>query len=334
MRRAALPLAWLLAAVLTATAHAQPPRAAEEAPPPLERAGHVPTPDGDLYYETYGHGPAVILLAGGPGAAHTSLRPEFDRLARTHTVVYVDNIGRGRSSDLPAGRHHSPQRDAEDVERLRQALGLERFVLIGHSYGGRPAMVYATLHPERLTHLVLSSSGHSHESSQRNIDTVNRFVERQFPEVWAQLLELRASGVTTCDPRYQRLYGGPVARLYWRDPDNATVRPQVSTDPRDRFRLNVYCDMLGDDAELRVGNAMAGFDIRPALRAVRVRTLITAGRFDPICPPREAHEIARAFAPGWATLRIFEHSAHRPWVEEGERYFSELAAFLDMPAGL
>jgi proline iminopeptidase len=70
--------------------------------------------------------------------------------------------------------------------------------------------------------------------------------------------------------------------------------------------LSVYCDMLGDDPEVVVGGSMAAFDIRPTLASVRVPTLITVGRHDPVGPPREATEIARRFPPGVATLRIFE----------------------------
>lgn len=307
--------------------------AASAVPPSVSRqAGYVQTPDGQLYYEIYGAGPTIILLAGGPGSSHVSLRPEFDQLAEKHTVVYFDNAGRGRSSDLPVGRHHSPYRDAQDVEYLREALGIEKFALIGHSYGGRPAMVYAVRHPERLSHLVLSSSGYGHESSQRNIDAVNRFVASQYPEIWVQLLEMKAKGIRTCDPRYQELYGSPIAQLYWHDPSKKQKRVRISTDPRDSLRLAVYCDMLGDDPETIVGGAMASFNVLPLLKKVQVPTLITSGRHDSVVAPREAIDIAHAFPPGVAQLQIFEHSSHRPWVEERALYFKKLDAFLGQPS--
>ena len=295
------------------------------------RSGSVPTPDGALYYEVRGEGPPIILVPGGPGGSRTSLRPEFDRLAARHTVVHFDNIGRGRSSDLPAGRRHSPPRDAEDIERLRQALGFQRFALLGHSYGGYPALAYAGRHPDRLTHLVISSSGHSAESWQRNIDNVNRFLENQYPEVWSRLQALRARGVRSCAPEYQEVYGAPIRQLYWRDQAKAKLRQPVSDDARDKFRDAVYCDMLGDDPEIAVGGEMARFDARPALARVHVPTLVTAGRHDPVCPPLVAQQIRDAFPAGVATLRVFEHSAHRPWVEEGEAYFEMLEAFLAAP---
>ncbi|MEW6705144.1 MAG: alpha/beta hydrolase [Pseudomonadota bacterium] len=292
------------------------------------RAGTVDTPDGQIFYELHGEGPPIFMVAGGPGGPRTSLRPEFDRLAQTHTVVYFDNIGRGRSSDLPAGRRHSPERDADDIERLRAALGFERIALLGHSYGGYPALAYAGRHPQRLTHLVISSSGHSAQSWQRNIDNVNRFVENQYPEVWEKLLAMRQRGIKSCAAEYQDLYGGPIAQLYWHDPAKAKTRKPVSDDPRDKFRQSVYCDMIGDDAEAVVGGAMARFDARPALARVKVPTLVTAGRYDPVCPPVVAYEIQRAFPAGVAQVRVFDHSAHRPWAEEGEAFFQALGAFL------
>lgn len=292
------------------------------------RTGRLTTPDGTIDYELRGEGPPIVLVAGGPGAPRTSLRPEFDRLARSHTVVFFDAIGRGRSSDLPAGRRHSPQRDAEDIEHLRRHLGFERIALLGHSYGGYAALAYAGRHPERLTRLVISSSGHSAESWQRNIDNVNRFVENQYPEVWARLQALRARGVKSCEPEYQALYGEPIAQLYWRDPTWAQRRVRVSQDPRDTFRPRTYCDFVGEDSEVHVGGSLATFDARPALAAVRVPTLVTAGRYDVVCPPKVAHEIAAAFPAGAAQVRVFEHSSHRPWVEEGALYFEALEAFL------
>lgn len=294
-------------------------------------SGTIKTPDGDIYYELRGSGPPIVLVAGGPGASRTSLQPEFDVLASSHTVVYFDNIGRGRSSDLPAGRHHSPARDAADIEYLRIALGFDKIALLGHSYGGYPALAYAAAHPEHVERLVISSSGHSGASWQRNIDNVNRFVENQYPDVWRKLQAMRARGVRSCAPEYQELYGSVIGQVYWHDPAMRARRAAASTDPRDGSHGNVYCDMIGDDPEMKVGGAMAAYDVRPALARVHVPTLITAGRFDIVCPPVVAFEIRDAFPPGVAKAVIYENSAHRPWVEEGVEYFKVLRAFLDNP---
>jgi proline iminopeptidase len=311
---------WLVAAGWLLALHAL------AAPAPSE--GIIATPDGDLYYERLGDGPPIVLVAGGPGASRVSLRPDFDRLAAKYTLIYFDNIGRGRSSALAAGRHHSPQRDAEDIERLRTGLSLGRITLIGHSYGGYAALAYAGRYPQALSHLVVSSGGHGATAWQRNIDSYNAFVENQYPEVWSKLLALRAKGVKSCAREYQDLYGQAEGDMYWYDLASARRRKPFSTDLRDRFRPEVYCDMIGDDSEVTVGGAMASFDARPALATVQVPTWISVGRYDRISVPKVAYEIRDAFPPGVAQVRVFEKSGHRPWFEEAGVFFGELEQFL------
>lgn len=292
-------------------------------------AGEVATPHGRIHYEVLGAGPPILLIAGGPGSSHTSLRPEFDRLAASHTVVYFDNIGRGRSSaQLPVGVRHSPERDVQDVESLRVALGFERIALLGHSYGGYPALLYAARYPERLSHLVISSSGHGAVAWQRNIDNVNRFIQNQFPETWARIESMRATGVRSCAEEYQELYGHGISSLYWRNQAARKMRKLFSDAPGDQHRMSVYCEIIGDDPEWRVGGAMASMDARPLLAKTRVPSLITAGRFDPVSPPAVAYEIRDAFPLGVAHVSIFEESSHRPWAEEPEAYFEQLKRFL------
>ena len=90
----------------------------------------IDTPDGKLYYEQEGKGPVIVMVAGGPGGDHTSFHPFFSRLAKDHTVVYFDNIGRGRSDRLKDKKRYTVWRDAEDIERLRKALGQDKITVI------------------------------------------------------------------------------------------------------------------------------------------------------------------------------------------------------------
>ncbi|MCV6593558.1 MAG: alpha/beta fold hydrolase, partial [Silicimonas sp.] len=90
----------------------------------------------ELYCESIGSGPAILMMHGGLGLSHDYLRPYFDRLAATHTVVFYDHFGNGRSAKPADYAEMSFDRLTSDADALMTALGHERFTLIGHSYGG------------------------------------------------------------------------------------------------------------------------------------------------------------------------------------------------------
>jgi len=94
-------------------------------------------------FEAIGSGPPVAVVHGGLGKDHTCFRPWLDPLADRFTVIYVDLLGNGRSEE-PAGL--AEQRDVQpwvdQLDALRRHLGLERWVVLGHSFGGFVAQTY------------------------------------------------------------------------------------------------------------------------------------------------------------------------------------------------
>src|SRR5256886_7553011 len=111
-----------------------------------------------IYTRRVGDGPhPVVVLHGGPGAHHDYLLPQYDRLARGRTLLYYDQRGGGRSPvprDTPVGwREH-----VADLEALRDHWGLDRLALLGYSWGGLLALLYALAHPARIDPLALVSA--------------------------------------------------------------------------------------------------------------------------------------------------------------------------------
>lgn len=100
--------------------------------------------------------PTMILLHGGPGYDHSTLRPYFDRYSDTHQLIYLDHRGCGRSS----GEQDSWYLDqwANDIAVFCNTLGIDAPVLFGQSFGGMVAMHYAARHPASLSKLILSST--------------------------------------------------------------------------------------------------------------------------------------------------------------------------------
>ena len=113
--------------------------------------------DARLWYESEGSGEPLVLIAGGPGFSHDYFHPFFTPLSSSFRVIYFDAFGRGKSDHAKNPHEYSLDRDVEDIEGLRQALGLGKINLLGHSYGGFVAQAFALRYPGSLRRLILAA---------------------------------------------------------------------------------------------------------------------------------------------------------------------------------
>lgn len=130
-----------------------------------QHAPHIALPDGPLAFRTSdsvqlfvrvaGRGVPCLVVHGGPGAGsygleHLGLQP----LESSLQFIYLDQRGSGRSASSPR-RSYALARQVQDLEELRQRLGLRQWVLLAHSFGGVIATAYAQRYPEHVQALVL-----------------------------------------------------------------------------------------------------------------------------------------------------------------------------------
>jgi len=308
---------------MSAVATASPRASSTVAHPP---GRHVVVGDTRLWIEEEGAGEPVLLLAGGPATSHVVFHPVFGALAGSHRVIYLDYRGRGRSEPVEDPRTITFAGDVADVAGLIRALGLGPVNVYGFSYGGVVAQALALDHPELVKRLVLANTLHSPEMWQRNHENINRELELQYPEVWDQILALRAEGVLSTDPRVQQLYSvhSRLCRFY--DPENAS---RVPSEPGSK-NAALYPVFVGEDVEFFIGGEVARLpDFRPRLGELSMPVLILAGRFDRALCPRYQLDFARC-APQ-AEFRWMERSGTFSHIEEAEtvmallrRFFAEL----------
>lgn len=264
----------------------------------------------------------LVLLHGGPGASHDYLRPQLDRLASPRgadrRLIYYDQRGSGRSplvAGLDAGTAPGTAADhVADLERVR--LHLEptltdgRIDLLGYSWGGLLAMLYALERPERIGRLVLLSSAPSHADARGEFQRNLRLAERR-PEVAALRESLRLDELQARDPAAARRARFALAVTgYFVEPRNA-----LSLTP---FRVI-------QKAEQAVWASLEGFDLRPRLPSLRgTPMLVVHGREDPL-PVATAVETAEAAG---ARLVLLDRCGHVPYVEAPEALFAVLEPFL------
>jgi len=259
----------------------------------------------ELFERRIGHGPATVVLHGGPGAHHDYLLPGFDALAERRTLIYYDQRGGGRSAvprDVPVGWREQ----VADLEALREAWGFERLCIAGYSWGGLLGLLYATEHPGRVERLALVSPAPAWHAARTAFE--RRLAERTMaPALQDARAALRASGLRERDPAaFQRRTFELSVAGYFHDPAKAAdLTPFRVTG---RTQQEVW-DSLGD------------YDLRPALERLRVPAIVLHGDDDPI-PLDSAERVAAVLS---APFHLLAECGHVPYVEA----FGEFRRLLD-----
>jgi len=277
-----------------------------------------------LWTVTFGSGDPLFIIAGGPGSTHYGLR-NFDSLATTSTLVYFDGFGRGKSDTAKKVSEYSLDRDIEDLEGLRKAMGYTTINILGHSYGGVVGQGYAIKYPDRVKHLILANSFHSFVMWQENDDNTNREIKSNYPEVWDTLMVLRNQGYISSDPIHQQVYGRvPYGFLYAYNPGR--FGPSGRKKYPNAFNGALYYQMVGKDGDFIVGSDIGTFDYRKQLKDLKMPILIIGGRYDRVAVPAMMVKY-KEYCPH-AQFVMFEKSGHNPQVEEPEKEFAIIREFL------
>ena len=253
--------------------------------------------------------PVVFAIHGGPGADHTSYKTTFSPLSQKMQLVYFDHRGQGRSDRGPK-ETYTLENNVEDMEALRQYLGLEKIVLLGTSYGGMVALSYAARYPENVSHLIAVAT----TASCRFLEKAKAFLAERGTEEQKKYAAMLWEGKFENETQLREYFRvmGPVYSL--------THNPEKSAASWQRTIFSV------DAINVAFGGFLRSYDILDQLPKITAPTLVIAGRHDWICPPEFSQEIARAI-PG-ADLRIFENSGHSIRADEPEALLDAIAGFL------
>lgn len=279
-----------------------------------------------LYAVTVGKGQPVFVIPGGPGGAHPGYRI-MDSLTVNNNIqlIYIDAFGRGKSDTAKDVKEYTIERDIEDIEGLRKAMKLEKIGLYGHSYGSVVAQGYALKYQQHTSHLIIANGFHSFIMWQANDDNSNHEIKTNYPEVWDTLMKVREQGAVSSDQVHQDIYGRvPYGFLYAYNPEK--FRGGGGSPYPNPFNSKLYYQMVGKDGDFIVGNDIGNFDYRKDLKNLKMPVLVLAGRYDRVAVPAMQVKY-REYCPQ-AQFVMFERSGHNPQVEEREKLFGILTAFL------
>ncbi len=219
-------------------------------------------PQGDTTVER----PAVVAVHGGPGLDHMTVKSALGPLAEDFQVVYFDQRGHGRS-DRSQSEFWNLRTWADDLRRLCDALGLEKPVVLGSSFGGDVALAYAGLFPDHPGGVILTNTTGGRSDQQRVIEVFGRIGGPEAAEV-----ARRAYADKTGD--YQAEFLRVCYPLYSATPGWAEESVQFMA----RMIRNI-------DVNLHYASQLvSGFDPWTVAGAVRCPVLVLNGEDDPVSP--------------------------------------------------
>jgi len=281
-----------------------------------------------IYTKTIGRGDPLVIVHGGPGASHDYLLPYLLPLARHNRLVFIDERGSGRSEKLEDAKQYTVENMADDLESVRQALGLGRINLLGHSYGGVLAQAYALKYEANLSHLVLCSTF----SSTKAVNEVFvRMKATMAPALRRRIDSLEAVGLYGHGKDYERnRYTSDYMIAAWGEgyfPYTYRNHPDANFDPvmNGVMSWDLYREMWGSHGEFVIDGNLASVEYDQRLESLKVPTLITVGDHDQ-CAPSLAEEI-HTHIPG-SKLVTIPDSGHMTFVDQPAFFLGAIESFL------
>lgn len=281
-----------------------------------------------IYTTSFGRGDPLVLLHGGPGASHDYFLPYLLPLVRHNRLVFIDERGSGRSERLEDVSKYSVEAMVEDIEAVRQTLGLGKINLLGHSFGGVLAQAYALKYQANLGHLVLCSTFHS----TRALNDVFRTMKANMsPELRAQIEKMEKAGLYGHGKDYEKnRYSNAYMIAAWGEgyfPYLYQNHPDPNYDPVQSGNMSwdLYREMWGSHGEFVVDGNLVSVEYADRLGTIRVPTLITVGDHDESDPALAQEMNARI--PG-SKLVVLPRSGHMTFVDQPGTFLSAVEDFL------
>lgn len=275
----------------------------------------------DIYYRIVGGQEEemrlpLVCLAGGPGVPWGYLEP-LDALSDGRRVVYYDQLGCGRS-DRPEGKPELWTIDlfVDEHARVMDALGIERYHLLGQSWGGMLALECVLGGAEGIESLVLASA----PCSIPQWVSETAVLRSQLPVDVQQTIAEHEYAGTTDSPEYERammtFYSRHVCRL---DP-----WPDFIAEAFAGLNAEIYNTMFGP-SEFCVTGTLKDWDVTARLGELTLPTLITTGLYDEatLAIGRTLNDNIKRSE--WV---LFEKSSHSAHAEEEEKYVAVVGSFL------
>jgi|AntRauTorckE6833_2_1112554.scaffolds.fasta_scaffold00344_21 proline iminopeptidase len=268
-----------------------------------------------LYHKIVGKGEPILIIHGGPGLNHKYLLPHLEPLSEDYRLIFYDQRASGRSSISVDTNSIRIDNFLEDIDALRESMGIKKLNLMAHSWGGLLAMKYAIKHPDKIKSLILiNSTGASSEIDAK----ANQLLADRF----------------TQDDSINRTSIIQTEEFQKREPETIEKLMKIG------FKHQFYEASLIDSLALELNENydqtsrllqylrrdLMNYDFHKDLEAIQSPTLLIYGDYDPLTETA-GKQIHRSIEH--SKLRVIDNCGHFPFIEKKEKFLEIVKTFMN-----
>lgn len=247
----------------------------------------------------------LLVISGGPGSNHRYMRVggAFQQISKTRPVIMFDQRGTGDSSQNMENLDFELW--ADDIEAIRNSVGIQQLDLLGHSFGGIVAMSYAKKYPDALRSITLTGS------SAPKLSDTKQLLADIYPDRITSWRETRQA----LSPRFK---AGDISIFFsmeFVDPEKAVLYERAVSDYTYRIDLN---NALREQ--------LSTLDYTETVRTLDMPVLIVHGRFDAVVAPSVAWSLHKLI--DGSQIKFLKQAGHLAFVETPEVFADTVETFL------
>ena len=270
--------------------------------------------DCKLYCEVEGEGIPMVLINGGPGGTHHCFHPWFAQAKDFCKVIYYDQRGCGQS-DFIKGDDYTFKQAIDDLDKLRQKLGIDKWIVCGYSYGGALAQYYTASYPDHVFGMILIGSATLLQDDSlngtRQYDYISEEEEQKINEIYKLYREDKLD--------LQQLLLNKELNGDWKR--QSFIKPS-----REEMIRAAFYEWVNDKGfNSTMGNSYGRYDFKHVFDHCPIPTLLCEGKWD-LTWKEDKALIFKQNHPN-AQFVMFVNSGHTIFCDEPKLFFSTLKEF-------
>lgn len=275
---------------------------------------YAPSNGVNIHFTVIGKGKPILIINGGPGFSSEGFLPLAKQISALgyQTIIY-DQRGTGKST-LPETNSTNITMDLmnEDIEAIRKYLKIEKWVVLGHSFGGIMANYYASHYATTIKGMIHSSSG---GIDLALLGMAQQSLNKRLSQTERDSLDLYRASAYAGDEEARKTYYKIFARAYVYHKQYAPIIAERLLQGNMQLNALVWQNLQ-----------LIEFDCKPTLKYFVPQVLIIQGKEDmiPVSLSEKEHEVF----PN-STLVLLDECGHYGWLDQKEKYFKAIKEFME-----